>query len=119
MKSVKTIFIVACALLISVSCEQDKTKKETQNQKGYNLTAKDILGKPEYLAISYGGYRTKTRNEQPTLEQIKEDIKILAAMNIKVLRTYNTKLRHATTVLEAIRELKQEDPSFEMYVMLG
>ena len=119
MKYVKTIFIVACALFLNVSCNQDKTNNESQSQKENNLTAKDILGKPGYLAISYGGYRTKTRNEQPTLEQIKEDMKILAAMNIKVLRTYNTKLRHATTVLEAIRELKEEDPSFEMYVMLG
>ena len=119
MRTVLTILIASCTLLLSVSCKQDKTKNETQTQKGHDLTAKDILGNPEYLAISYGGYRGKTRNEQPTLEQIKEDMKILAAMNIKILRTYNTKLRHATTVLEAISELKKEDPSFEMYVMLG
>ncbi len=119
MKFVKSIFIVACALILCFSCKQEKTENETQNQNRHNLTAKEILGNPDYLAISYGGYRSKTRNEQPTKEQIKEDMKILAAMNIKILRTYNTKLRHATTVLEAIHELKQEDPSFEMYVMLG
>ncbi len=119
MKFVKSIFIVACALILCFSCKQEKTENETQNQNRHNLTAKEILGNPDYLAISYGGYRSKTRNEQPTKEQIKEDMKILAAMNIKILRTYNTKLRHATTVLEAIHELKQEDSSFEMYVMLG
>lgn len=83
------------------------------------LAAKDILGNPDYLAISYGGYRENSRERQPTVEQLKEDMKILAAMGIKVLRTYNTKLAHASNVLEAIRQLKKEDPDFEMYVMLG
>lgn len=50
---------------------------------------------------------------------MKEDMKILAAMNIKVLRTYNTKLAEAANLLKAIRALQQEDPNFEMYVMLG
>ena len=31
-------------------------------------TAKDILGNPDYLAMSYGGYRLKSREEQPTDE---------------------------------------------------
>ncbi|NNL79187.1 MAG: glycosyl hydrolase family 17 [Flavobacteriaceae bacterium] len=119
MKSVLTKIIVVCALLLSVSCNQDKTKKETPIQKDSDLTAKDILGNPEYLAISYGGYRGKSRDIQPTVDQIKEDMKILHAMNIRILRTYNTKLRHATTLLEAITELRKEDPSFEMFVMLG
>ena len=39
-----------------------------------NKTAADILGNPDYLAISYGGYRENTRDIQPTVEQIKEDI---------------------------------------------
>ncbi|TAE49073.1 MAG: glycosyl hydrolase family 17, partial [Bacteroidetes bacterium] len=83
------------------------------------MTAKDILGNPKYLAISYGGYRGKSREEQPTVAQLKEDMKLLAAMNVGVLRTYNTKLAEAANLLKAIRELKQEDPGFEMYVMLG
>lgn len=83
------------------------------------VTAKDILGNPRYLAISYGGYRGNSREQQPTLAQLKEDMKLLAAMNIRVLRTYNTKLAEAANLLQAIRELKQEDPRFEMYVMLG
>lgn len=56
---------------------------------------------------------------QPAVAQLKEDMKILAAMNIRVLRTYNTRLAEASNLLKAIRELKQEDPDFEMYVMLG
>ncbi|HAD11507.1 MAG TPA: glycosyl hydrolase family 17 [Saprospirales bacterium] len=83
------------------------------------LTAKDILGNPRYLAISYGGYRGISREFQPTVEQLKEDMKLLAAMNIRILRTYNTKLAEASNLLKAIHALKQEDPKFEMYVMLG
>ncbi|MBO3117113.1 glycosyl hydrolase family 17 [Winogradskyella sp. DF17] len=85
------------------------------------LTAKDILGNPDYQAISYGGYREKTRDIQPTVPQLKEDLKILFAMGIKVIRTYNVqpKLPHASNILKAIKELKKEDSNFEMYVMLG
>lgn len=82
-------------------------------------TAAEILGNPDYLAISYGGYRQKSRDIQPTIPQLKEDMKILTAMGVKVLRTYNVQLQQATNLLKAISELKKEDPSFEMYVMLG
>ena len=82
-------------------------------------TAAEILGNPDFLAISYGGYREKTRDIQPTIEQIKEDMKILAAMGVKILRDYNVQLQHASSLLEAIKELKDEDANFEMYVMLG
>jgi len=84
-----------------------------------NKTAAEILGNPDYLAISYGGYRKNTRAIQPTVEQLKEDMKILSAMGIKILRDYNVQLQHASNLLKAIRELKNEEPSFEMYVMLG
>lgn len=84
-----------------------------------NITAAEILGNPDYLAISYGGYRQKTRDIQPTIPQLKEDMKILAAMGVKILRTYNVQLQQAPNLLKAISELKKEDASFEMYVMLG
>ncbi|GAA4811025.1 glycosyl hydrolase family 17 [Litoribaculum gwangyangense] len=83
------------------------------------MTAAEILGNPDYLAISYGGYRQKTRDIQPTISQLKEDMKILAAMGVKILRTYNLQLPQAPNILKAITELKKENPSFEMYVMLG
>jgi exo-beta-1,3-glucanase (GH17 family) len=88
-----------------------------QTSKG--VTAKDILGNPDYLAISYGGYRKKSRDVQPTIQEIKNDMKLLSAMGIKFLRTYNVQLQQAPNLLKAITELKTEDPSFEMYVMLG
>ena len=81
--------------------------------------AAEILGNPEYSAISFGGYRGKERAKQPTIPQLKEDLKIMSAMGIKILRTYNLQLPHAMNVLKAIRELKEEDPTFEMYFMLG
>jgi len=84
-----------------------------------NVTAQQILGNPDYLAISYGGYRMTTRDSQPSVAALKNDMKLLHAMNIRFLRTYNVQLAHASNVLKAIQELKQEDPSFEMYVMLG
>lgn len=105
--------IWACKNHDSKKTLQEKLKQETQ------LTAKDILGNPNYVAISYGGYRKTSRDIQPTIAQLKEDMRILQAMNIKVLRTYNVQLAQAPNLLKAIRELKEEDPSFEMYVMLG
>ncbi len=86
-----------------------------------NVHAKDILGNPDYLAICYGGYRAKTREVQPTIAELKEDLQILSAMGIKLIRTYNVQvaLPHASNILKAITELKREKQGFEMYVMLG
>lgn len=80
----------------------------------------EILGNPEYQAICYGGYRESTRDKVPSVEEIKEDLRILAAMGIKIVRTYNTQqFAHASNLLEAIAEMQESDPDFEMYVMLG
>ena len=106
---------ITLSLLIFMLACYDKPENKM------NKTASDILGNPEYLAISYGGYRHKSRDIQPTIQQLKEDMRILSAMGIKILRTYNVQptLPHASNVLKAISELKQEDANFEMYVMLG
>ena len=82
-------------------------------------TAADILGNPNKQAISYGGYRTTSRDTVPTVDQIKDDMRILSAMGIKILRTYNTELAELPNLLKAITALKKEDSSFEMYVMMG
>jgi len=84
-----------------------------------NKSAKEILGNPEYLAMSYGGFRGKTRDEVPTVAQIKEDMKILSAMGVGIIRTYNTKIKEIDNLLEAITQLKAEDETFEMYLMIG
>ena len=104
--------LIILSMLVCFSCSD----KNSKNQK---MTAAEILGNPKYLAISYGGYRYKDHSIEPTLEELKEDMKILSAMGIKILRTYKVHLPHASNVLKAIRELKNEDPNFEMYVMLG
>lgn len=109
--------IITLLLFISVmtSCKEKTTKPET----GQIMTAEMLLGHPDYKAISYGGYRQKSRNIQPTIEELKEDLRILSAMGIRILRTYNVHLDEAANLLEAIRQLKSTDSSFEMYVMLG
>lgn len=82
-------------------------------------TAAQILGNPNYQAISYSGYRHTTRDSIPTIEQIKEDMHLLAALNIKLIRTYDTKSPQTERILQAIQQLKKENKDFEMYVMLG
>jgi len=103
-------------LLVAVLASCGQTPKTDPMQ---DLSASELLGNPDYPAISYGGYRGVSRSEQPTLAQLKEDMRILHAMGIRFLRTYNVQLPHASNVVKAISELKQADPSFEMYVMLG
>jgi exo-beta-1,3-glucanase (GH17 family) len=87
--------------------------------KEMNLTAKDILGNADYPAICYGGYRHMSRDTQPTLAELKEDMLILHALGFRILRTYNVHYEEATNLLHVISELKKENPEFEMYVMLG
>ena len=112
-RQLKTGSLILMVLLCFACKDQTKTadKDNTVNQET-KLTAADILGNPDYTAISYGGYRKTTREAQPTVAELKEDMKILAAMGIGIIRTYNVQLPHASNVLKAIRELKQEDPNF-------
>ena len=112
------ILFFAMAIVLMSSCQKQQTK-EKQMQAVNSKTASDILGNPKYLAISYGGYRTNTRKVQPSIDELREDLLIMAAMGIKVIRTYNVHFPHAKNILKAISELKREDPDFEMYVMLG
>lgn len=82
-------------------------------------TAADLLGDPAYRAMSYGGYRTVSRDTQPTNDQLKQDLRLLHAAGVRLLRTYNVHLPQAANLLAAIRELRAEDADFRMYVMLG
>ncbi len=112
-------------LMVLVSCGENSSKKsedsseteKTQSKKV--LTAADILGNPDYPGISFGGYRHADHDIEPTLEELKDDMRILHAAGIRVVRTYKVHLPHASNVLKAISELKKEDQNFEMYVMLG
>lgn len=108
----KILFIIIC---LFVACSP--TKKV--GVKGNKMTAQKLLGNVGYQGICYGGYRTPSRDIEPTVAEIKEDLKILSAMNIKFIRTYNVHYKEVAHLLEAITELKEKDPYFEMYVMLG
>jgi len=101
-------------LMVCAGCETDKEEHAMSSK-----NAKELLGNPAYQAISYGGYRGLSRSEQPSIAQLKEDLRIMHAMGIRFLRTYNVQLPHASNVLKAISELQQEEGAFEMYVMLG
>ena len=91
----------------------------TKNLVSKEMTAEKLLGNPKYQAICYGGYRTNSRDNEPNVSEVKEDLKILAALDIKIIRTYNLHREEIVNVLKAITELKKENPKFEMYVMLG
>lgn len=108
------IFVLLC-----VQCKEKPIVPKNGNIQDSTITASYILGNPDFLAMSYGGYRKSTRDIQPTLKELKEDLLIMQAMGIRIIRTYNVQLPHASHVLLAIKELKAKDPTFEMYVMLG
>jgi exo-beta-1,3-glucanase (GH17 family) len=108
-------YLLICVISIFMWSCNTNTKTKEPNQ----VTAKDILGNPNYLAMSYGGYRHVDHGIEPTLDELKEDMKLLSAMGVGMLRTYKLHLPHSTNLIKAISELKKEDANFEMYVMLG
>ena len=113
MRKMIKILLLAMVSILMLCCSP-------QNKDSRDKSASEILGNPDYLAICYGGYRQNTREIAPTLEQLKEDMRILSAMGVRIVRTYNTsQFPQASLLLKAIRDLKNEDPDFEMYVMLG
>ena len=106
----KNLFIISFFLIASCSKSGDLVMSKN---------AKDIIGNNNYPAISYGGYRGKSREVQPSIEDIKEDLKIMFAQGFRVIRTYDLHHPFAENTLKAISELKNSDSDFEMYVMLG
>ncbi len=116
--SLSKVFLLMVVFCLLFSCNSKRESQE-MNANPKEITAKELLGNPDYQAICYGGYRKNTRDIEPTIAQIKEDLKILAALNIKFLRTYNVHYKEVSNLLEAISQLKKEDSNFEMYVMLG
>ena len=106
----KNLFIISFFLIASCSKSGDLVMSKN---------AKDIIGNNSYPAISYGGYRGKSREIQPSIEDIKEDLQIMFAQGFRVIRTYDLHHPFAENTLKAISELKNSDSDFEMYVMLG
>ena len=119
---------IALAAVAVLGCAQQSGEAPQTPDGGRNeepvlnthVSAEDLLGSSETQAFCYGGFREATRDRVPTVDQIKEDMAILAAMGVRMVRTYNTQqFAHASNLLEAIRQLREERPGFEMYVMLG
>ena len=73
-------YLVLVLLLIFSGCE--KASINVSKSQANGLTAKEILVVQNYPAISYGGYREKTRDDVPTVEDLKEDMQILIAMGV-------------------------------------
>lgn len=111
------IFSIAFCVILTFCAD---LSAQTSDVTGKSPSAEDILGNPAYRAISFGGFRGATRESAPSVDELKEDMRLLSAAGIKVLRTYNTQqFPHAERVLMAINALKEENPEFEMYVILG
>ncbi|MCP4884838.1 MAG: glycosyl hydrolase family 17 [Flavobacteriales bacterium] len=125
MKNYLKNLIVLLAITMAVGCgknaknEEQSVNNENQMTTSKKLTAAEILGNPKYLAMSYGGYRYADHDIEPTIDELKDDMKLLSAMGVGIVRTYKVHLPQAANLLQAIHELKQEDENFEMYVMLG
>jgi len=116
MKKQTILVLITLVSVILISCVQSDKKS---NMKKTSITAEQILGNPNYPAISFGGYRDISRDIQPTVAELKEDVKLLSALGFKILRTYNVYYDETSNLLKAITEVKKEDPSFEMYLMMG
>jgi len=84
------------------------------------ILAKDVLEKYGKNAFAYGGYRTNSREIVPSVDELKEDMRILNTLDCHLIRTYHTQqFGQVRNLLQAIKELNQEEESFYMYVMLG
>ena len=117
--------------IIDANYSGDNYVNNIQTNKKHNYLLKNgqlLLGNKNIQAMSYSGYRLETRGKGlpnildycPTIEELKEDMRILGAMGVKLIRTYDTQeYTHAPRLVEAIHQIKQEDKNFEMYVMLG
>ena len=114
-KTLYPLLILLLAVVLMISC----TRQDRHDFSSIRITAEEILGDSAYQAISFGAYRETTRDIQPDLPQLRDDVKLLHAMGIRLLRTYNVHYDEAANLLKVIRELKEEDPEFEMYLMLG
>ena len=73
--------IIGSSVVLSCNTHHNK-KSKMKNQASEQMTAAEILENPDYVAISYGGYREKSRSTQPTIIQLKEDLKILTGKNL-------------------------------------
>ena len=117
--SVIRIYILIFLIGFVWSCDKVKKNNLKEEVSTKAVSAKDILGNSDYLAMSYGGYRHADHSIEPTLDELREDMKLLSAMGVKLIRTYKLLKPQAANLVKVISDMKKEDPDFEMYVMLG
>jgi len=116
---VRLLGILLAMVLLVAGCEGG-SRVDTKREQPQTPSAAELFGGGQLQAIAYGGYRSATRAVVPTVEDIKEDLRILAGLGFKMIRTYNTQQFDETRrIFLAIEALQAEDPAFEMYVMLG
>ncbi len=116
---VRLLGILLAMVLLVAGCEGG-SRVDTKREQPQTPSAAELFGGGQLQAIAYGGYRSATRAVVPTVEDIKEDLRILAGLGFKMIRTYNTQQFDETRrIFLAIEALQAEDPTFEMYVMLG
>ena len=73
MKNYFKISSIILLVLIVFSCK-DETKSENKKnivKQELSKTAATILGNPDYLAMSYGGYRQVDHDIEPTVAELK------------------------------------------------
>jgi len=87
-----------------------------------------LLGNPDFQAISYGSFRQTVRDSvdnAPSVEEIKEDLLLMEAMGIKVIRTYHTQdyidTERLLVAIDAFMNPTSVEyrEGFKMFVMLG
>ena len=61
----KIVGLIMMAIVLSCNSSVKQQKKVN------SMKASQILGNSNYLAISYGGYRTNSRDVQPTIRELK------------------------------------------------
>src|SRR6056297_1222132 len=119
MKTISKLFLLFAIVILIVNCGQKRNDLSISNQlirdnylgdqwvqnvqldpvNNYVLENGELLlGNEAIPALSYSGYGKETRGKGlpnqdeycPSVSELKEDMKILAAMGVKLIRTYDT-----------------------------
>ena len=114
MRKTTSILNLILLVFLVMSCKESQPKKNIQNDQIHKeVTAKDILGNSDYLAISYGGYRKSSRDFQPTIQELKEDMKIQVPEEIFSIQKWECSVESNENVATFIKELVLNLPEGE------
>lgn len=76
MKCPRPLLLIALIFTLCFCLGSCKDKKMNESPVNKNKSAAEFLGHSKYRAMSYGGYRTLTRDDQHSLFQIKESVQL-------------------------------------------